>query len=85
MSCQGVYREIDPEAALNERLVRNAIAVYGYCKHVAAITALQQNRDSVPLGQALGRLGRLIERIHEPLSWQADVESRRQQLQVGRE
>jgi len=85
LSCQGVYREIDPEAALNERLARIAIAVYGYCKPVAAITALQQNRDTVPLGQALGRLSRLIERIHEPLSWYADVESRRQQLQIGRE
>ena len=27
--CQGVYREIDAQAALNERLMRIAVSVYG--------------------------------------------------------
>lgn len=85
MACQGVYREIDPQAALNERLARIAVAVYGYCKRVAAITSLQKRQETVTVGMALQRLGKHIEQIHDPLSWRTDVEARIQQLLIGQD
>ena len=81
---QGVHREIDPQAALNAQLHRIAISVYGYQKRVAAILSLQDGRDAVTLGDAAFRLRELIERLHDPLSWQIDVAAKREQTRLGR-
>ena len=42
LSSEGVYRSIDPESALNERLMRIAISMYGNLKQVAAIDCVQR-------------------------------------------
>lgn len=80
---QGVYREIDPQAALNERLLRMAVSVYGYLKRVAAITSLQSAEEFVSLPTALERLEGLVRRVHDPLTWKVDVEAKREQTRFG--
>jgi hypothetical protein len=82
-NAQGVYREIDPAAALNERLQRMAIAVYGYAKRIAAITAHQEAADFVPLPAALDRLQELVHRVHDPLTWKLDVAAKCEQERLG--
>ena len=77
--CQGVYRDIDPQAALNERLLRMAVSIYGYLKRIAAITSLQKAEDFVSLPAALERLEGLVRRVHDPLTWKVDVEAKRTQ------
>ena len=80
---QGVYREIDPQAVLNERLMRIAISVHGYHKRVAAIISIQNQTGGASLGESLERLNALIRKVHNPLSWQVDVKMRRDQMLVG--
>lgn len=81
---QGVHREIDPQAALNAQLMRIAISVYGYHKRVAAIVSIQNQRESATLGQAEAKLRELLERVHDPLSWQIDVAAKRDQTLLGK-
>lgn len=80
---QGLYREIDQEAAIGEQLTRLAVAVYGYHKRAAALLGLRSRRAEVSLGEATTHVRELMHRIHEPLTWQADVEVRRRQSQYG--
>ena len=80
---QGVYREIDPEAALRERMLRMAISVYGYLKRAGAITSLQRRQDSVTLMEAEQRLMALIRDIHDPQTWQLDVRRKRDEMRLG--
>jgi len=82
--CQGVYREIDAQAALNAQLLRIAISVYGYCKRVSAILCVQQHQETATLGQAEAKLRELIDGIHDPLSWRIDVAAKREQILLGR-
>jgi hypothetical protein len=81
---QGVYREVDPQAALREQAARIAVSVYGYVKRLAAIVSLQDGRDTVTLNEAEARLSALIERVHDPLSWRLDVAAKREQTRLGR-
>jgi hypothetical protein len=80
---EGVYRSIDPQAALNERLLRMAISVYGYLKRIAAITGMQHEEDFVSLPTAQERLEELVFRVHSPGTWKLDVQAKRQQMQLG--
>lgn len=73
LECQGVYREIDQAAILNERLMRVAISVYGYLKRIAAVHCIQHDESMITNGEALKRLEALIAKVHEPLTWKADV------------
>jgi hypothetical protein len=83
LNAQGVYREIDPGAAMNERLMRIAVSVYGYLKRVAAIQRLQHAEDFVSHPQALERLQSLLERVHDPLTWRTDIDKRVDQMRLG--
>jgi hypothetical protein len=82
--CQGVHREMDPQAVLSAQLARIAVSVYGYQKRVAAIVSLRDGQDSVTLGHAATLLNELIHRLHDPLSWQIDVAAKREQTRLGR-
>lgn len=81
---QGVHRVIDPQAALNAQLMRIAVSVYGYQKRIAAIVSIQDHQESASLGQAQATLSELIEKLHDPLSWQVDVAAKRDQTLLGR-
>jgi hypothetical protein len=80
---QGTYRSIDPQAALDERLLRMAISVYGYLKRIAAITGMQHAEDFVSLPTAQERMEQLVYRVHSPGAWRLDVQAKRDQMQLG--
>lgn len=83
LECQGVYREIDEEAILNERLMRIAISMYGYLKRIAAVHCLQTGQPMISDADAMQRLEKLISKVHEPMTWQTDVTKRIDSIRLG--
>lgn len=83
LECQGVYREIDPAAILNERLMRIAISMYGYMKRIAAVHCIQHGEEMISSTEAMKRLELLIAKVHEPLTWQTDVSKRIDAIRLG--
>jgi hypothetical protein len=51
---------------------------------VAAIVSVQSQQDSATLGQAETKLRELVDRLHDPLSWQIDVAAKRDQTLLGK-
>jgi hypothetical protein len=78
-SSQGVYREVEAAAVIEWQLQRLALAVYGYHKRAAALLRLRDERAEVTLSEALHEVRARITRLHEPLSWNTDVEAKRRQ------
>lgn len=83
LECQGVYREIDQAAILNERLMRVAISMYGNLKRIAAVHCIQHDEAMITNGEALKRLEGLIAKVHEPLTWKMDVTKRIDAIRLG--
>lgn len=79
----GVVKEIDPQAMLDERLTRLAVSVYGYLKRIAAIDGLRNQRDEVGLEEAVRLLQHKLDALHDPLSWEMDVDRRMTQMRLG--
>ena len=79
----GIVRECDPQALLDERLMRLGVSVYGYMKRLAAIHGLQRGYGEVGLEETKERLGRLLNRVHDPLSWEGDVQRRMDEMRLG--
>ena len=79
----GVYREIDPNISLDERMTYVAQSVYGYLKRVAAICALKDGKDSVSRQRAAAFLETYLKHLHDPMSWQVDVAKRCDQMRLG--
>lgn len=83
MNCLGVIRECDPQAQLDERMVRMGIAMYGYLKRVAAIHGLQRGKREISMADAMYRLGWLMDRLHDPMSWDGEVQRRMDEMRLG--
>lgn len=83
LPAQGMYREVDPQAAFNETLMRVAISMEGYLKKVAAIGCLKEGRPMLSQGQAIERLIPLLEKVHNGLTWPGDVQRRMDQLRLA--
>jgi hypothetical protein len=79
----GVVRELDMAGLLDERQMRIAISMYGYMKRIAAIHCLQGGLPMMSHGHAQEHLGILLDQIHDPLSWQNDVERRITEMRLG--
>ena len=79
----GVLRELDMPALAEERQMRNIISVYGYMKRIAAIQCLQNGLPMMTHNLAQQRLCELLNRIHDPLTWQNDVERRITEMRLG--
>lgn len=79
----GVVRELDMAGLLDERQMRNAISVYGYLKRIAAIQCLQSGMPMMTQDYAQRHLGILLNQIHDPLTWQTDVERRMTEMRLG--
>lgn len=79
----GIYRAVDQEAILRERLMRIAISVYGYLKRIGAVTAIQQSRSSITDDEAIRQLVALLKKVHDPLTWRIDVSKRIKAIQLG--
>ena len=81
LPCQGVYREIDDEAAVRVQLARLGVVLYGYSKRVAALVALRDRHEKVMFGEAMYELKRMLESAYEPINWDVDVAAKRIQTQ----
>lgn len=79
----GVVRELDAPALLDERMMRITIIMYGYMKRIAAIYSLHGNTPAISLKQACAHLAVSLENIHDPLTWQTDVERRMIEMRLG--
>lgn len=79
----GVVRELDAPALLDERMMRITISLYGYMKRIAAIYSLHGNTPAVSLKQARAHLAVAMEHIHDPLTWETDVERRMTEMRLG--
>lgn len=79
----GVVRELELPALMDERLMRISISVYGYLKRIAAIKCLQGGIPQMSQQQAHGHLGILLRHIHDPLTWETDVERRMTEMRLG--
>lgn len=84
LPAQGVYRAIDPKASLRERLVRLAISIHGNLKQLAALHSVEQGRAEVASkGDALEHLEELLAKVHDPFTWEIDVQKRIDQIRLG--
>lgn len=83
LPAQGVYREVDALASLEETLMRMAISMEGYLKKVAAIECLKEGRPMLSQGQTIERLIPLLEKVHNNLTWREDVQKRMDQLRLA--
>lgn len=79
----GVVRELDQLALLEERFTRIAISVYGYIKRVAAIDAMYTGVEKSYMDEAFTHLQNKITELHDPLSWQQDVNKRVKEMKLG--
>ena len=79
----GVVRELDQLALLEERFTRIAISVYGYIKRVAAIDAIYTGVEKAYMDEAFTHLQNKITELHDPLSWQQDVNRRVKEMKLG--
>lgn len=80
---QGVYRSIDPQMLLDERLTRIAVSMYGYLKRIAAIDCVQKGNDMISSEEAIKRIAGKMALIHDQLTWETDVEKRINQIRLG--
>jgi len=76
--------EVDDEAALRGREQRIIISIYGYLKRLAAIRSLTSKKRNQKLDKTLERMGNLVKRIHDPMSWELDVEKRTTEMELGK-
>ena len=83
LPAQGVYREVNPHAMLDETLMRMAVSMEGYLKKVAAIECLKEGRPMLSQSQTLDRLIPLLEKVHNGLTWRGDVKRRMDQLRLA--
>jgi len=79
----GVCRLDGKTAALEERLFRSALSVYGYAKGYAATHCVQRRTDALPFEDTVRLLLQRVEGLHDPLSWEIEVEKKRLAIESG--
>lgn len=79
----GVVRELKKHELLDETLTRIGMSVYGYLKRVAAIDVLNTGDDKAYLDEAYQLLQKIIDEIHDPLTWQQDVMRRVNEMRLS--
>lgn len=79
----GVYRVDGKPAALRERRTRVGIAVYGYLKQLAAVAATQRGLEGMSVVNAQAELALLVQQLHDPLSWNIEVDKRMKAIELG--
>ncbi|MDH5783634.1 MAG: hypothetical protein OEZ35_08260 [Candidatus Bathyarchaeota archaeon] len=76
--------QIEDCASIRSLEKRNVISVYGYLKRLAAIRSIMLKEKNTSLPEALKRLERQVRRIHDPMTWEMDVEKRIKEMEHGR-
>jgi hypothetical protein len=79
----GVVRDLNKLELLDERLTHIGISVYGYLKRVAAIDAIYTGSNKSYMDEAFRHLENVISEIHDPLSWQQDVDRRVKEMKLS--
>lgn len=79
----GVHKIEPQDAVIRERIDRLGIAVYGYLKQLAALRAVQGRKDGLPVEEAIEHASDLVQQLHNPFTWRADVEKRITALRLG--
>lgn len=64
-------------------MMRMAIAIHGYLKMVAAVHCVQTHKTMLDVNEALKVIDSRIQKLHEPLAWQIDVEKRIKEIRLG--
>ena len=85
MNGVGIVRSLDKNALLEERFTRIAISVLGYVKRVAAIDAIYKGAENEKsyMDEALKHLMNSVGELHDPLTWQMDVNRRIKEMKLG--
>lgn len=79
----GLNRDLNMDALLDARFMHITISVYGYLKRVAAIRSLQGGTSPASLERAQYFLSKQLRRIHDPLTWEYDVQRRMNEMRLG--
>lgn len=79
----GVEKELNMDALLDHRFMILTVSVYGYLKRVAAIRSLQGGTSPASLDKAQYFLSKQLRRIHDPLTWEHDVQRRMNEMRLG--
>jgi hypothetical protein len=79
----GVVRDLNPLDLYDERLTRIGMSVYGYLKRVAAIDTLYSGSDKSYMDEVFQHLQNIVSEIHDPLTWQQDVDRRAKEMRLG--
>jgi hypothetical protein len=79
----GVVRDLNPLDLYDERLTRIGMSVYGYLKRVAAIDTLYTGSDKSYMDEVFQHLQNNVSEIHDPLTWQQDVDRRAKEMRLG--
>jgi hypothetical protein len=79
----GVSRIDGKNAALEERMTRYAISMYGYLKAVAAVYCVQNDLQTVPIDTALRHVEILISSLHDSIAWRTEVGKRIAEIETG--
>ncbi len=80
---RGVVRAFDHETYLSERLLRIAVSVEGYLKHVAAIEGLRNSFEAPGHDRSIAILGQLLKFVHDPIAWREGVRQRSERMRLG--
>ena len=83
LPAQGVYREVNSQAMLDELLMRMAISMEGYLKKVAAIECLKEGRPMLSQSQTIDRLIPLLDKVPNGLTWRGGVKRRMDQMRLA--
>lgn len=79
----GVVRHLDVPALLEDRFTRISISIYGYLKRIAAIDAIYTGVEKSYLDEVFTHLQSKVTELHDPLSWQQDVNRRVKEMKLG--
>lgn len=79
----GIVRDLNRLDLYDERLTRIGMSVYGYLKRVAAIDTLYSGSDKSYIDEVFQHLQNIVSEIHDPLTWQQDVDRRVKEMRLG--
>jgi hypothetical protein len=79
----GVSRIDGKTAALEERMMRYAISLYGYLKAVGAVYCVQNNLDPLPVETAIGHVEGMMHRVHDSMEWRSQIAKRIAEIESG--
>lgn len=78
----GVVRSLNQTALLDERFTRIVVSIYGYLKRIAAIDVIYSGNEKSFIDEVLIHLQNRVMELHDPLTWQTDVDRRVKEMRL---